>query len=66
MNKDDNFVIEDCVKFKQDLHEKSYKASGAKNFNEYIEYVNKAFVKSTWCKTKGETKIGEVRDENQP
>jgi hypothetical protein len=55
MNKTDDYFIEDCVKFKQDLHEKSYKASGAKNFNEYIEYVNKSFAKSTWCKNK-ETK----------
>ena len=52
MNKIDDFVIEDCVKFKHDLHEKAYKKSGAKNFNEYIEYVNKSFMKSNWYKHK--------------
>jgi hypothetical protein len=52
MSKVDDCVVEDCVKFKHELHEKSFKASGAKNLNEYIDYVNKAFVKSTWCKNK--------------
>jgi hypothetical protein len=52
MNKTDNFIVEDCVKFKHELHEKTFKASGAKNLNEYIEYVNKAFVKSNWCTNK--------------
>ena len=56
MNKIDDFVIEDCVKFKHDLHEKAYKESGAKNFNEYIEYVNKSFVKSNWYKHNEEKK----------
>jgi hypothetical protein len=49
MSKTDNFVIEDCVKFKHELHEKSFKASVAKNLNEYMDYVNKAFVHSSWC-----------------
>jgi hypothetical protein len=47
---DKEFVIEDCVKFKHDLHEKAFKASGAKSMREYIDYVNKAFLKSEWCK----------------
>jgi hypothetical protein len=52
MSKIDNLIIEDCVKFKHELHEKAYKASGAKNLAEYIEYVNKEFVKSDWYKNK--------------
>ena len=40
--------IIDCVQFKQDLHDNSFKASGAKNFSEYIECVNKNFMKSQW------------------
>jgi hypothetical protein len=32
--------INDCVEFKNNLHEKLYTKSGAKNFGEYIKYVN--------------------------
>ncbi|MDR1930235.1 MAG: hypothetical protein LBQ44_06335 [Treponema sp.] len=43
MNKEKKF---DCVKFKQELHEKAYKKSGAKDFREYIHYVNERANKS--------------------
>jgi hypothetical protein len=33
-------LIKDCVEFKKELHEKLYTKSGAKDFNEYIKYVN--------------------------
>ena len=33
--------IVDCVKFKDDLHERLWKKSGAKTLKEYAEYVNK-------------------------
>jgi hypothetical protein len=32
--------IIDCVEFKNELHKKLYIKSGAKNFNEYIKYIN--------------------------
>jgi hypothetical protein len=32
--------INDCVEFKNELHKKLYAKSGAKNFNEYIKYIN--------------------------
>jgi hypothetical protein len=32
--------VKDCVEFKNELHEKLYAKSGAKNFSEYINYVN--------------------------
>ena len=32
--------IIDCVEFKNELHKKLYAKSGAKNFNEYIKYIN--------------------------
>ena len=38
MNKEKEF---DCVKFKNELHEKLLKKSGAKNLREYVEYVNR-------------------------
>jgi len=37
---DNNTQINDCVEFKKELHEKLYAKSGARNFNEYINYVN--------------------------
>ncbi|GMO58163.1 MAG: hypothetical protein Ta2G_18240 [Termitinemataceae bacterium] len=40
MNDEKNIKIEDCVKFKHDLHEKLFKKSGANNLREYIFYVN--------------------------
>jgi hypothetical protein len=50
MNSVQNGRITDCVLFKQELHENSYKRSGAYNFTEYINYVNDAFLKSEWHK----------------
>jgi hypothetical protein len=38
--------IVDCVKWKHDLYEKAYKTSGARNFAEYIDFVNAAVKKS--------------------
>jgi hypothetical protein len=32
--------ISDCVEFKNNLHDKLYSKSCAKNFGEYIKYVN--------------------------
>jgi len=32
--------IKDCVQFKNDLYEKSWKKSGAKNIDEYVKYVS--------------------------
>jgi hypothetical protein len=36
-------VINDCVEFKNELHKKLYLKSGAKNFNEYIKYINSIY-----------------------
>jgi hypothetical protein len=33
-------VIINCVEFKNELHKKLYIKSGAKNFNDYIKYIN--------------------------
>ena len=33
-------TITDCVEFKNELHKKLYVKSGAKDFAEYIKYVN--------------------------
>jgi len=35
--------ITDCVEFKNELHKKLYEKSGAKNFNEYIKYINSTY-----------------------
>lgn len=35
--------IADCVEFKNELHRKLYIKSGAKNFNEYIKYINSMY-----------------------
>jgi hypothetical protein len=32
--------IIDCVEFKNELHRKLYVKSGAKDFNEYVQYIN--------------------------
>ena len=48
MNSNQDIRILDCVQFKDDLHKKSFSASGAKNFDEYINYVNQKFIKSQW------------------
>jgi len=41
MNKKEEFIIQDCVKFKHDLAKKSWEKSGAKTLKEYAEYVNR-------------------------
>jgi hypothetical protein len=33
----------DSVEFKNELHKKLYEKSGAKNFNEYIKYINSTY-----------------------
>ena len=38
-----NTRIIDCVEFKNELHKKLYIKSGAKNFNEYIKYINSIY-----------------------
>jgi len=48
MNKEKQF---DCVKFKRKLHENSFKKSGAKNLEEYVDYVNRMAEKSSLHKT---------------
>jgi hypothetical protein len=35
--------IVDCVEFKSELHRKLYIKSGAKDFNEYIKYINSTY-----------------------
>ena len=46
MSDDKDFVIKDCVKFKHDLHKKSWEKSGAKTIEEYVEYVKTTVKKS--------------------
>lgn len=41
----------DCVKFKQELHDKTLKISAAKNLREYVDHVNKAAQTSSLHKT---------------
>jgi hypothetical protein len=36
-------AINDCVEFKNELHKNLYLKSGAKNFNEYIKYINSVY-----------------------
>jgi len=36
-------TITDCVEFKNELHKKLYVKSGAKDFNEYIKYINSVY-----------------------
>jgi hypothetical protein len=36
-------TIIDCVEFKNELHKKLYVKSGAKDFNEYIQYINSIY-----------------------
>jgi len=36
-------TIIDCVEFKNELHKKLYVKSGAKDFNEYIKYINSIY-----------------------
>jgi hypothetical protein len=39
----ENTRIIDCVEFKNELHKKLYIESGAKDFNEYIRYINSTY-----------------------
>ena len=39
-------TIPDCVEFKNELHRKLYEKSGAKNFNDYIKYINSIYSKN--------------------
>ena len=53
MNKKEEFVIQDCVRFKHDLAKKSWEKSGAKTLDEYAKYVNENAKKSPlWLKLK--------------
>ena len=36
-------TVIDCVESKNEVHKKLYIKSGAKNFNEYIEYINSTY-----------------------
>jgi len=40
-------AITDCVEFKNELHKKLYIKSGAKDFNEYIKYINSIYSGNT-------------------
>jgi hypothetical protein len=48
----------DCIEFKDELHKKLYKESGANNFNEYIKYINAIYSdnRSNSVKNKGRDK----------
>jgi len=46
---ENNPPINDCVEFKRELHEMLYVKSGAKNFNEYINYVNLTYSDNKTC-----------------
>jgi hypothetical protein len=47
MNKEKIF---DCVKFKNELQENLLKKSGAKNINEFVNYINKLAQESSLYK----------------
>jgi hypothetical protein len=36
-------TINDCVEFKNELHKNLYAKSGARDFNEYIKYINSIY-----------------------
>jgi len=38
--------IKDCVEFKNELHKKLFIKSGAKDFNEYIKFINSVYSNS--------------------
>ena len=40
---DATIKINDCVGFKNELHNRLYIKSGARNFDEYIKYVNSVY-----------------------
>ena len=45
-----NGKVTDCVLFKQELHEKAYKTSGASDFSDYVKRANESFFQSEWYK----------------
>jgi len=52
MNKEKQF---DCVKFKNELQKNLFDKSGAKNIQEYAEYVNKIALNSSLSKNSKKT-----------
>jgi hypothetical protein len=54
--------IIDCVEFKNDLHKKLYIKSGAKNFDEYIKYINLNYSCEKKSSKKLETRSPSVAD----
>jgi len=50
----------DCVKFKDTLFSEAWKKSGAKNYREYVEYVNARARKSGLFKKRREPSVGAV------
>ena len=57
MNKEKEF---DCIKFKYELQEKTFKNSEAKSLQEYADYVNKIFEKSPLHKKTTQAEIKSV------
>jgi hypothetical protein len=51
-------TINDCVEFKNELHKKLYVKSGAKNFNEYIKYINSTYSDNKTYSGKSAVSIG--------
>jgi len=47
--------IIDCVEFKNELHKKLYVKSGAKNFNDYIKYINSMYSDNKTCLEQNKT-----------
>jgi len=47
-------TIIDCVEFKNNLHKKLYEKSGAKDFNEYIKYINSIYSDNQQPRPKGQ------------
>ena len=60
---ENNIRINDCVEFKNELHKKLFIKSGAKNFNEYINYINSKYSSE---KKSNETGIIQSRDIQLP
>ena len=52
--------IIDCVAFKDELHKKLYIESGARDFNEYINYVNSKFSSKENSSKNCNAKINEI------
>jgi hypothetical protein len=54
--------IIDCVEFKNELHKKLYKKSGANNFDEYIKYINLKYSNNRNFSKKLETRPPSMAD----